>query len=92
MMAVNAVLGIAVPVCLSVYLVRKHHARLSTILIGAGTFILFALVLESIMHQLVLKGPHGTDIMGNTLRYCNLFQIPVGIYPPAFQFPANSGG
>ena len=69
LMAVNALLGIAVPVCLTVYLVRKHHARPATILIGAGTFILFALVLESIMHQLVLKGPHGTDIMGNTLRY-----------------------
>ena len=40
MMAANAVLGIAVPVCLSVYLVRKHHARLSTILIGAGTLII----------------------------------------------------
>ncbi len=54
-MAGNALLGIAVPVCLAVYLVRKHRARLTTILIGAGTFVLFALVLESIMHQLVLK-------------------------------------
>ena len=63
LMAVNALLGIAVPVFLTIYLVRKHHARPATILIGAGTFILFALVLESIMHQLVLKGPHGTDIL-----------------------------
>ena len=44
MMAVNAVLGFAVPVCLSIYLVRRHHAKLTTILIGAGTFFLFALV------------------------------------------------
>ncbi len=64
MMAANAFLGIAVPVCLAVYLVRKHRAKLSSILIGAGTFILFALVLESILHQLVLKGPHGSDILG----------------------------
>ena len=42
MMAVNAVLGLAVPVCLSIYLVRRHHAKLTTILIGAGTFFLFA--------------------------------------------------
>ena len=63
LMAVNALLGIAVPVCLSAYLVRRHHARLSTILIGAGTFILFALVLESILHQLVLKGPSGAAIL-----------------------------
>ena len=52
MMAADAVLGIAIPILLSVYLVRKHHSKLSTILIGAGTFIIFALVLESIMRCL----------------------------------------
>ena len=48
-MCVNALLGIAVPVCLSIYLVRRFHAKLSTILLGAGTFFLFALVLEGPM-------------------------------------------
>lgn len=80
LMAVNALLGIAVPVFLTVYLVRKHHARPATILIGAGTFILFALVLESIMHQLVLKGPHGADILGNTLRYAIYGGLAAGVF------------
>ena len=86
MMAVNAVLGIAVPVCLSVYLVRKHHARLSTILIDAGTFILFALVLESIMHQLVLKGPHGASILDNTLRYAIYGGLAAGVFEETGRF------
>ena len=86
LMAVNALLGIAVPVCLSVYLVRRHHARLSTILIGAGTFILFALVLESIMHQLVLKGPHGASIMGNTLLYAIYGGLAAGIFEETGRF------
>lgn len=86
MMAVNAVLGIAVPVCLSVYLVRKHHARLSTILIGAGSFILFALVLESIMHQLVLKGPHGASILDNTLRYAIYGGLAAGVFEETGRF------
>ena len=86
MMAVNAVLGIAVPVCLSVYLVRKHHARLSTILIGAGTFILFALVLESIMHQLVLKWPHGASILDNTLRYAIYGGLAAGVFEETGRF------
>ena len=86
MMAVNAILGIAVPVCLSVYLVRKHHARLSTILIGAGTFILFALVLESIMHQLVLKGPHGASILDNTLRYAIYGGLAAGVFEETGRF------
>ena len=86
MMAVNAILGIAVPVFLSVYLVRKHHARLSTILIGAGTFILFALVLESIMHQLVLKGPHGASILDNTLRYAIYGGLAAGVFEETGRF------
>ena len=86
MMAVNALLGFAVPVCLSVYLVRKHHARLSTILIGAGTFVLFALILESIMHQLVLKGPHGEDILGNTLLYALYGGLAAGVFEETGRF------
>ena len=85
-MSVNALLGIAVPVCLAWYLVRRHHARLSTILIGAGTFILFALVLESIMHQLVLLGPHGTAIQGNTLWYALYGGLAAGVFEETGRF------
>ena len=86
LMAVNALLGFAVPVCLSIYLVRKHHAKPSTILIGAGTFILFALVLESIMHQLVLKGPHGAAILDNTLRYALYGGLAAGVFEETGRF------
>lgn len=86
LMAVDAFLGFAVPVCLSVYLVRKHHARLSTILIGAGTFVLFALVLESTMHQLVLKGPHGSDILGNTFLYALYGGLAAGVFEETGRF------
>ena len=87
-MAVDAVLGIAVPVLLSLYLVRKHHAKVSTILIGAGTFIVFALVLESIMHQLVLKGPHGAAIMGNTLWFALYGGLAAGLFEETGRFLA----
>ena len=86
MMAADAVLGIAIPILLSVYLVRKHHAKLSTILIGAGTFILFALVLESIMHQLVLKGPYGASIMDKTLRYAIYGGLAAGVFEETGRF------
>ncbi len=86
LMALNALLGFAVPVCLAVWLVRKHHARISTILIGAGTFIVFALVLESIMHQLVLKGPHGAAIMGHTLRYALYGGLAAGLFEETGRF------
>ena len=86
LMAVNAILGFAVPIGLAWFLVRKHHAKLSTILIGAGTFILFALVLESIMHQIVLKGPYGDAIMGRTLRYALYGGLAAGIFEETGRF------
>ncbi len=85
-MAVGAVLGIAVPVCLAVWLMRKYRTRLSTILIGAGTFIVFALVLESIMHQLVLKGPNGPAIMGNTLLFAVYGGLAAGVFEETGRF------
>ena len=85
-MAFNALFGIAVPICLSLYLVRKHHAKFSTILIGAGTFFVFALVLESILHQVVLKGPHGEAIMGNTLWYALYGGLAAGVFEETGRF------
>lgn len=68
-MAVGALVGIAVPVVLAIWLVKKHKASWKTILVGAGVFVLFALVLESIVHQVVLKGPSGSAILGNIWYY-----------------------
>lgn len=88
LMCVNALLGIAVPVCLSIYLVRRFHAKLSTILLGAGTFFLFALVLESAMHHLVLKGPHGAFLLNNTLWYALYGGMAAGIFEETGRFLA----
>ena len=86
LITVNAILGIGVPICLSWYLVNKRHVRFSTILTGALTFILFALVLESLLHQLVLKGPHGEAIMGNTLWYALYGGLAAGIFEETGRF------
>ena len=86
LIAVNALFGIAVPVILAWYLVRRHHAKLSTILIGAGTFIVFALVLESLLHQMVLKGPHGAAIMGNTCWFALYGGLAAGLFEETGRF------
>lgn len=88
MLSVNAFLGVAVPVCLALFLVRRYHAKASTILIGAGTFIVFALVLEAILHQVVLKGPHGAAIMGNTLWYALYGGLAAGLFEETGRFLA----
>ena len=87
-MAVNALLGFAIPVFLCWWAVKKHQAKLSTILIGAGTFVVFALVLESIVHQIVLKGPSGAVIQGKTLYYALYGGLMAGLFEETGRFLA----
>ena len=68
-MAVGALVGFAAPVALVWWLVKKHNARIENVLFGAGVFFLFALILEPIVHQIVLNGPAGSGIIGNTWKY-----------------------
>ena len=88
MMIVNALLGFAIPVFLAWWAVKKHHAQLSTILIGAGTFIVFALVLESIVHRVVLNGPGGAVIQGKTLYYALYGGLMAGLFEETGRFLA----
>ena len=87
-MVVNALLGFAIPIFLAWWAVKKRHANLSTILIGAGVFIVFALVLESIVHQVVLKGPHGSAILGNTQYYALYGGLMAGLFEETGRFLA----
>ena len=79
-MAVCAVVGIAAPVALAWWMVRKYKVKLTTILIGAATFFIFALLLEPILHQLVLKGPHGAAITGNIWYYALYGGLAAGLF------------
>ena len=88
MMVVNALLGVAVPVFLCWCAVKKHHANLSTILIGAGVFVVFALVLESMVHQIVLKGERGAAIQGNILYYALYGGLMAGLFEETGRFLA----
>ena len=86
MLALCALVGIVAPVALAWWLVKKHHARLSTILVGAGVFFVFALLLEPILHQVVLKGPHGAAITGNTWYYALYGGLAAGIFEEVGRF------
>lgn len=79
-MGLCGLLALAIPVTLAWWLVKKHQARLTTILIGAGVFLVFALVLESIVHQIVLKGSFGSVILGNTWYYALYGGLAAGIF------------
>ena len=87
-MALAALLGIAVPAVLAWWLVRKYHIRWQTILIGAATFIVFALVLEPILHQVVLQGPYGAQMMANVWYYALYGGLAAGLFEETGRFLA----
>jgi uncharacterized membrane protein YhfC len=88
MMIVNALLGIVIPVFLCWWAVKKHKANLATILIGAATFFVFALVLESLVHRLVLTGERGALIQGKVLYYALYGGLMAGLFEETGRFLA----
>ena len=85
-MAVNALLGFAIPIFLAWWAVKKHNAKLSTILIGAATFVVFALVLESLVHKVVLAGDRAATIQGNVLYYALYGGLMAGLFEETGRF------
>ena len=85
-MVLNLLLGFAVPIALACWMVRKYQAKWSTILIGAATFFVFALILEAIVHRLVLKGSFGETIQGNTWYLALYGGLMAGLFEETGRF------
>jgi uncharacterized membrane protein YhfC len=85
-MILDMLLGFAVPVCLAWWMIKKYKVRLSTILIGAATFIVFALVLETLVHKIVLGGSLGATIQGKTLYYALYGGLMAGLFEETGRF------
>ena len=63
-MAISALLSIGVPVALLFVFRKKFGAKIVPALVGAATFLVFAMGLEQVMHTLVLKPqPDGSTWM-----------------------------
>lgn len=52
---ISMLLSVGVPIALLIVGKKKYHAKISSFFIGAGTFLLFAMVLEQILHLLVIR-------------------------------------
>lgn len=87
-MALDMVLGVGVPLLLGYLLVDKCGLPLRTFLVGCATFILFALILEPVLHRLVLGGPLGETIRSSTLYYALYGGLAAGIFEETGRFAA----
>lgn len=81
------ILTIAVPLGTMLFL-RKRGGAWTTFLIGAGTFILFAVILEQGFHTLILLSPAGAVIQGNIWLYGIYGGLAAGLFEETGRFLA----
>ena len=88
-MALSGAVGIALPIVLFVYLHRNKKADVLPFCVGCGVMLLFALILESIVHQLVLgKSPFGEKILNNNWAYALYGGLMAGLFEETGRFIA----
>lgn len=78
-MVISLVISIGLPIVLCIIVCRKTKARISSFFIGAATFVLFAMILEQILHTVVLKAA-GTALTGNIWLYALYGGLAAGIF------------
>lgn len=68
-MLISCLIGFAIPIGLYIFFRKTVNAETAPFFIGCGTFLIFALVLESGLHQFILGTSFGETIRNNTLYY-----------------------
>lgn len=79
-LAFNAVLGLALPVGLLIFLWRKLRSSVMPFFAGCLTFFLAVMVLESLVHSLVLTGPFGQKIWETPWLYALYGGLAAGLF------------
>ena len=79
----TAVLGIALPLIAAIIWCRKKHEPFTTVLIGAATFLLFAIVIEKPLQAIVISFDNPVSQFVNARPV--LWGIIVGLFPGVFE-------
>ena len=87
-MIVSLILSIGVPIIVTIYCYKKYKISFRNILVGAGIFILFAMVLERSMHIYFLKTNFNTSIIldSNPWIYAIYGAFAAGIFEETGRF------
>ena len=79
----TAILGIAIPLIAAIIWCKKKHEPFTTVLIGAATFLLFAIVIEKPLQALVISLDSPVSQFVNARPI--LWGIIVGLFPGVFE-------
>jgi len=78
-MVISLLVSVGLPIALCIIVCRKTKARISSFFIGAATFVLFAMILEQILHTVVFK-VSGTALTGNIWLYGLYGGLAAGVF------------
>ena len=87
-MIVNMILGVLIPVILLVYFKKKYKIGVKSFFIGCATMLLFAFVLEQIVHMVVLGSSLGKTIQENIWLYALYGSLMAGLFEETGRFLA----
>lgn len=86
--ALNMALGILIPMILLVYFKKKYGASIKSFLTGCAVMLLFALVLEQIVHSIVFGSPAGSVILDHIWLYALYGSLMAGLFEETGRFLA----
>ena len=66
---ISAILAVAIPAFLALYIFKKYNCSLKPLLAGALTWLVFARIIEGLAHQIILRGDVGATIQSNLVLY-----------------------
>ena len=80
MIMINMILGILIPIVLLIYFKKKYRAGVKSFLVGLAVMLLFAMVLEQLVHSVILGAPIGMAIQGNIWLYALYGALMAGLF------------
>lgn len=86
-MVFSFLVSVGLPIALMIIAYKKYKANILHFFIGCAIFVVFALVLESIMHQVVFSAT-GTLITGNVFLYALYGGLAAALFEETGRFVA----
>ena len=87
-MGISCVVGYAIPIVLFFYFRKKKNADIVPFFVGCAVMLIFALILESAVHQVVLASAAGEKILNNTWLYALYGGLMAGLFEETGRFIA----
>lgn len=87
LIGVNCLAGIAIPLGMVLF-IKKRKMKLAPFFVGCGTFVVFAMILESIFHKIVLGSPLGGSINNSAVFMAIYGGLAAGIFEETGRFTA----